>query len=873
MVIASSSYSLRKFPFVDREECKRIFQDFLENSEQKKYNVLHYWGISGIGKSKLQQELQSILTDEYPDVIWVNVDFNAKTQREIGTFLFSLRNQLVKNYKVKFDYFDIVLKYYMRKNNPEKAILKEKYSSIEDHGTIDFMQGTIKGDTPLKSVVDIYNYLLHAPAMLKKWWIEEGLKFKYILEEATPVQIEHLLSIFFFKDLKDHFENKSKTAVIFIDTYEALWEEARDIGNFNSRDEWIRSIIECSKNMECYEKISWIICGQNKLRWNEIGNEWDNNLAQYEIGILPKEYCTEFLELCGVDEKEIQSLIIEASECYPFYLALSVDTYWNIKAKREPVPEDFPKTRSEIFDSFFHYLDAAERSTLLILSNANLWDHNLFNLLIDEFGTNYPKSEGAFDELHRFSFMKENSDGKWNMYPLMRKSLQENQKPEQKEKVHTFLFNYYNQQLDAIDIKNIQEIHKTAFNEAFYHGKQFIEIEYLFSWFSKRREIFNKAGLWHFLIPLSDGILNILETTLGSEHPDVATSLNNLALLYHSAGRYEQALPLYERSLATREKTLGTEHPDVAISLNNLAGLYKLKGRYEEALPLYQRSLAISEKMLGNKHPDVATSLNNLAGLYESIGRYKEALPLYQRSLAILEEKFGTEHPNVAASLNNLAGIHYSKGRYEQALPLYGRALAIREKTLGSEHPDVAISLNNLAELYRSMGRCEDALPLCQRALAIREKTLGSEHPDVANSLNSLALLYYSMEKSEKALPLCQRALTILEEKFGTEHPNVATILNNLAGLYDSMGKYDQALPLYERALVIREETLGTEHPDVANTLSNLAEHYKSMGKYEQALPLYERVLTILEKTLGSGHPDYINNLNSLTSLLLKLGK
>ncbi len=59
------------------------------------------------------------------------------------------------------------------------------------------------------------------------------------------------------------------------------------------------------------------------------------------------------------------------------------------------------------------------------------------------------------------------------------------------------------------------------------------------------------------------------------------------------------AEPLYKRSLAILEKALGPEHPNVAMSLNNLALLYEAQGRYGDAEPLYKRSLAISEKVLG----------------------------------------------------------------------------------------------------------------------------------------------------------------------------------------------------------------------------------------------------------------------------------
>ena len=61
--------------------------------------------------------------------------------------------------------------------------------------------------------------------------------------------------------------------------------------------------------------------------------------------------------------------------------------------------------------------------------------------------------------------------------------------------------------------------------------------------------------------------------------------------------------------LPSREKALGPDHPDVGTSLNNLAGSIARQGRYAEAEPLYKRALAIGEKALGPDHPDVGTSL------------------------------------------------------------------------------------------------------------------------------------------------------------------------------------------------------------------------------------------------------------------------
>ena len=88
----------------------------------------------------------------------------------------------------------------------------------------------------------------------------------------------------------------------------------------------------------------------------------------------------------------------------------------------------------------------------------------------------------------------------------------------------------------------------------------------------------------------------------------------------------------YQRSLAIQEKVLGPNHRDVATSLNNLALLHQTKSDYARAEPLFQRSLAIWEKVLGPNHPDVAMSLNNLALLYLANNAIPRAVQFQSRA-------------------------------------------------------------------------------------------------------------------------------------------------------------------------------------------------------------------------------------------------
>src|SRR5688572_13797430 len=79
----------------------------------------------------------------------------------------------------------------------------------------------------------------------------------------------------------------------------------------------------------------------------------------------------------------------------------------------------------------------------------------------------------------------------------------------------------------------------------------------------------------------------------------------------HQQGDHYVAIVLATKALALMESELGTEHPDVASLLNDLAGFHEKRRRYADAEPLHRRALAIREKMCGAEHPDVATSLAN----------------------------------------------------------------------------------------------------------------------------------------------------------------------------------------------------------------------------------------------------------------------
>ncbi len=60
---------------------------------------------------------------------------------------------------------------------------------------------------------------------------------------------------------------------------------------------------------------------------------------------------------------------------------------------------------------------------------------------------------------------------------------------------------------------------------------------------------------------------------MGENHPDYATSLNNLALLYYSQERCDEAEPLYIQTLELKKQLLGENHPNTVTIRENLENL------------------------------------------------------------------------------------------------------------------------------------------------------------------------------------------------------------------------------------------------------------------------------------------------------------
>jgi len=192
-------------------------------------------------------------------------------------------------------------------------------------------------------------------------------------------------------------------------------------------------------------------------------------------------------------------------------------------------------------------------------------------------------------------------------------------------------------------------------------------------------------------------------------YAEAETHLTQALKLYEHHLREE----LYQQALAVGEQALGSEHPDVALFLNNLAFLANKQEQYQKAEPLYQRALSIYERTQGLQHPDMALFLNNLARFYRNVQNEERAESLLRRALAIQKQLLDPTDPDITLSLNNLADVLIDQQRDEEAAPLLYRAFAILLLgTSGPEHPHVESVREKYASLLERLHRDEEAKEL-----------------------------------------------------------------------------------------------------------------------------------------------------------------
>jgi len=293
----------------------------------------------------------------------------------------------------------------------------------------------------------------------------------------------------------------------------------------------------------------------------------------------------------------------------------------------------------------------------------------------------------------------------------------------------------------------------------------------------------------------------------------IATTRNNLGVVYRELGNFEKAKEQHQNALALLER-LQLENPtsEVADSLNKLGNVLYSLGQFQEAKDYFHKSLKIREELYGNEHADVAASLCNLGVIHSVLDDLETAENFFQRSLALREIIYGKVHPEMADSLTNL-GITYGKlGLFDKAIQYHKQALEMRQKLFFPDHMMISESYNNLGLAYKFAGQLQETRICYETALRIREKILDKEHPAIAGLLSNLGVLYMDLGELEKSKDFHHRALQIRIKVLGGNHCKVGDCMLNLGLVHERCSEYDVAESHFQQAVDVYAGVYPTSH-------------------------------------------------------------
>jgi tetratricopeptide (TPR) repeat protein len=301
---------------------------------------------------------------------------------------------------------------------------------------------------------------------------------------------------------------------------------------------------------------------------------------------------------------------------------------------------------------------------------------------------------------------------------------------------------------------------------------------------------------------------------------------------------------LDEQALAMRQQLYDGDHPDIARSLNNVAVDLWLLGELARARTLFEQVLTMRQRLYPGDHRDIFRSLDTLGEVLLTLGEPVEAREVFEQALGMAQRLYDGDHPDVARALAGPAEALRALGEPDQARELDEQGLAMSRRLYEGDHPDIARSLNNLGDDMYMVEAYQDAQELHEQALAMRQRLYGDDHLDVARSLNNVAKDLRGLGDYPRAHQLHERALAMCQRLYAGNHPDTANILKDFGFSKHAAGDYVGARHMHEQALAMFRRLYPDDHPLIVASLSNMVDDLRVLGSARTPRDLDEQTET-----------------------------
>lgn len=396
-----------------------------------------------------------------------------------------------------------------------------------------------------------------------------------------------------------------------------------------------------------------------------------------------------------------------------------------------------------------------------------------------------------------------------------------------------------------------------------------------------------------------------LETGDFADEPEVEQALRRLwgRLNTELGSGKPPALAEYaEASLRTGLEKLRTTHPaghpEVASTMHELAGVLLVRRRLSEAEGMCREALAMRERLVGGSSADAADSRALLAKILVARDERVESAALARVALGYYRTLPDREADvPIAAMTALLARLHLDAHEMDACEALLRESLTRRLRRLAPEDPELLSGLGDAALFAerRDRGALIDALDAAwsdpalptadqvradlpvlasadrgitgnavitgrtralERLLKFQESLLGAEDPALVRTLVAQMRAAEGEEMLTVKCNAALRAADILANRFGHDHPTLLVFIEEASVVLAFDGQADRAVEQYERADRIRR-SLPDLHKDPMVDLNGQRYYvwYLALaGRYDDAVRVGKTTAAGLQSAFGPDH-------------------
>lgn len=350
----------------------------------------------------------------------------------------------------------------------------------------------------------------------------------------------------------------------------------------------------------------------------------------------------------------------------------------------------------------------------------------------------------------------------------------------------------------------------------------------------------------YYIMAEYDSEIQVLEEVLGLslKKNERARILMKLSLPYLKKGEFATSMKFLERAELEAELDASGLKGEI---LRNKGWVYETKGEFLKAIENYRKSIELSEKegdeiALGEVYNRMGVGLWYL-------GKINESIAYLERSLEI--RKKHNLKKGIAGSYHNLGGIYDDMGDSQRAMEFFEMAKTIYEEM--GDLDGVASVYNNIGVIYyRNCEEPEKIIEFFKKYLEIAERT--GEKGSITLALFNIGSVYDKVEDFKSALMYFQRAYELAVEI--DDKKMVSAILNSISTCLASQGKIEKAMELAQRAIDIAKETGSQDF--IADAIAGMAEVLRHAGNYSES---EKRFLESLQMYSEIGLLENINNI------------